>query len=349
MPEGIFITDRTTIETDWTCGMKRWWYKHALGTGIVPVSEASYYRVGRDIHTLLQGVAEASDLDNLVVQLELGWRERVDEAQTLTLKEEITRAYGWAMAWAIYIEPGIRQRYETISLEHELVLQRDPLWLVTTPDRVLRDRDTHEIVVDDYKTTSGSMGWDAYWPYAIQVHIQLKAVEEELGQKPKYGRVRGLLKGFQRDGRLIHPYVWAWREPGQDYKPGLTPVPVWEYGSLGAWIRVLGSEVALNQFPLSMPIFCNDRLLDLLIERRIERETEVSNYLEIAKSTEMPLSTAQIIFEPRYSQCRPPGRERQCPYLACCHNATVSEDPLGSGLYVTRTPHHELEIVGVDD
>lgn len=41
--------------------------------------------------------------------------------------------------------------------------------------------------------------------------------------------------------------------------------------------------------------------------------------------------------------CRPFGKEHQCAYVGVCHRHSGWEDPIGSGRYVPRLPHHTPE------
>ena len=42
--------------------------------------------------------------------------------------------------------------------------------------------------------------------------------------------------------------------------------------------------------------------------------------------------------------CRPFGKEHQCEFVAVCHRHQGWDDPIGSGHYVPRLPHHEPEL-----
>ena len=340
------VTDRTSIETDWLCGMRYWWYKHAEGNGIVPAAEATELLEGRDIHADLADYAAGVPLEKLLADIE----EKVKQAAEVPDLELLYRRMGWLIAWDAWVEPRLRAEFpRNLMLEKELVLDRDPLWIATTPDRVVASN-SGLIVVDDYKTARSLYGWAEKWPYAIQCHIQLKAVEEELGKKVAYGRMRAIYKGDHRDGRLTHPYVWVWKDRGgaytPEYKTGLTRVPVWEYpGGIREWVKFCGEEIGLAQFPLSQPIFCNDRLLEDMIQARINREKAIKLGIERARTDP---AFRKLLFEQRFGQCRS-SKRYPCPYLSACHNATVNQNPLGSGEYVKRTPHHELELIELED
>ena len=269
-------------------------------------------------------------------------------------QEELCRRAGWVAANALYLEPATRTDYDTLMVEHELVLDRDVLWIATTPDRVLRRKMDGKIIIRDYKGVGGwgiSKGWLDSWPYAIQMNILIAAVGEELGEAVGFAQVVGLNKGQEKFGRLNHPYVWAWFSEKDGWVPqgegggrkDLTARPVWEYpDGILEWVKKLGPEVASAQFGFSPPIYLNERLLEDLVESRTRREREVKVFRSRAQAER---SVRVTHFEPRFSKCRP-AFGSPCPYLAACHNAVVNKDPLGSGEYVKRVPHHDMERIG---
>lgn len=339
----IYLTDRTTIETDWACGMKRWWYKEEAGGGIVPAKEAAYYEEGRQIHSDFERIVNGEDLESVISSIPFPWDE--DDPT----REKTQRRLGWLVAFSTYVWPWLSERFTVEAVEREIVLDRSPLWVACTPDLLLRERAaTHRLVNFDYKTVGMlGKGWVDYWPYAIQMHLSMVALEEELGEPIGYSQVIGVLKGQERGGKLRHPYVWAYRSAdGEKWQPEygsqLTLAPLWEYNpGLLQWVTQLGQGEAFSLFPFSRPITLNRRLVDQVIEQRIRREREVSCFRAEAQ---LNLDLRAQLFEPRYTQCSP-AIGSPCPYLAACHNATVNDDPLGSGLYIKRTPHHELEVL----
>jgi len=47
---------------------------------------------------------------------------------------------------------------------------------------------------------------------------------------------------------------------------------------------------------------------------------------------------------PRSWNCRPYGKEHQCEFVPICHRETSWQDPMASGRYQPRLPHHEPEL-----
>jgi hypothetical protein len=345
----ILLTDRTSIETDWLCGMKYWWYKKEGGTGVVPSSEADYFIIGRQIHEDFGLIAEGVDFRDVLSAI-----KPPDSTDQIEWELYLRRA-GWICAFGLYLWPKWKADYEMVKVEGELILDRSPLWVACTPDLVLRGTnkslDTYgKLVYKEYKSTKvKSPSWVAHWATAVQMHLGLLAVEEELNEKVAFGHIVGLDKGYEQKGRLHHPYVYAYVngdhwQPSYKYGWDVRPINEFEKG-IEAWVEQCGEDCGAAQFITSAPIFLDPRLIDSLIRRRIEREKEIREWTPLSQ---MSWKTREQHFEQRFSQCKP-AVGRECPYLAACHNKTVQDDVLGSGLYQPRTPHHEVEIVGVEE
>ncbi len=51
----------------------------------------------------------------------------------------------------------------------------------------------------------------------------------------------------------------------------------------------------------------------------------------------------RVLF-PQSWNCHPYGKDHPCPMKPICFNPTIGADPIGSGMYVPRRPHHQLEL-----
>lgn len=358
----IYLEDRSGAETDDQCGMKYWLNRKAgpAKIGIVPVKESLALTIGRESHYDLWNIAMREDisegaLKEIVADLTALLTE--DDRRDQKQMELLWRRLGWLVAFALYIEPEIRAKYETVQVEHELILDRDPLWVAVTPDRVLKNRLNGTLEYREYKTTIASnQKWMHSWFYAIQLHLGLAAVSEEIGEPVKFAQIMGLMKGYESsaDHRLTHPYVWAYfnhqkntweteyaKSRGNDW----IPMPVWEFeGGIVEWVKRLGPDIARQQFPHSPPVFLNERMLAEWVTRRTARQRTISCIEETCRHSE---TLRAIYFERRTRNCRPPFGD-PCDYLHACWNAEVDADPMRCGLYQVREPHHEVEIVGVE-
>ncbi len=337
-------TDRTSITTDQACGMARWWYKEEGGNGIVPAKAPAYFARGQEFHEDFADIADGVGVES-IVQRALATLPA--EFNQDTWEHTYLRA-GMSAAMAVFIEPETQRDYDTIKVEGELILDRDPLWIACTPDRNLIRKSDGRDIYREYKSLKRvSRGWVEHWPKAIQVHIGLMAWAEEHNHPPGIGQVMGITKGEWRDGRLRHPYVWAFKTKTgaitPEYAYGRDPIPVWEFaptpGELIAWVETCGPEVARGLFPFAEPVGLDARLVEWTVQARLKREAEVKAEKE---SCRVDLGWRAAVFEPRMERCVPVVGA-PCVYAAACHNREVNLDPLGSGLYVERTPHHEIE------
>lgn len=334
-PDGVILTDRTTIETDWNCQRSRYYYKEFNGHGIVPIIEADYYQIGRDLHRDLQQVCEGADLANILAPL----YERLGQATRLVEREVLTRRIGWVWAFATHWWPRLQEEWEVVQVEFEIVLDRFPLWVNVIPDLVLRHRVHGHLAYYEWKSVGMlTKEWVNYWPRAIQVHIGMMAIAEELGEEVKTGKVVGLTKGREYRGRLSHPFIYGYtNDDGRwftEHAHGRHPTGVWEYPEGPVeYLKLLSAEKCLDQFPTSAPIGLNARLVEECCQQRLLREQAIRAG-----------GSLDALFPMSFSRCRP-VIGGVCPYLEACHNATVNADPLGSGLYKPREPHHELEVL----
>lgn len=343
------IDSRSAAEVDDACGMRYWWNYQEDGIGIVPAKESDYLTIGRDIHEDLASIAEMPES-----ALNLGGIKELLSDLTAKLEvspdESLARRIGWAASFALYLEPRIRKEFTNVQTEAEIILDRDPYFLPIVPDRVLEHRQDKYLVYREYKSTiTANAKWIASWQFMPQIHLGITAIEEELEKAVKYGQVMGLLKGDRspKDGRLIHPFAWVYKKGpdwSADYKPGWDAAPAWEYpGGIIEWVKHLGEEYCLGQFPHSYPIFCNKRLVDDWVSRREARLWQVASAKIQAQND---WDHRVIYFEPRTKQCRPAFGE-ECPYIKQCWNAAYNENPTLGREMVPRVPHHETERIWV--
>lgn len=355
-----FLIDRSGAELDDQCGQAFWWNRLEGKRGIMPRAEAAALQVGREIHEDLATIAVGPDVspDGLHRWASALLSGMAGDEPSQQVLEFLYRRLGWVVAFALFVEPTIRETFENVLVEGELILDRSPLLVATTPDRILRHRQEGYLVYREYKSTiSAGPKWMDSWAYAPQLHTGMAAVSEEFGEPVRYAQVMGLLKGTPSytDGRLLHPFVWGyynektggWTSEYENAKSsGWRPMPVWEYPrGVVAWItEVVGREAALAVFPHTAPVFYNARLLEDWIRRRTHREQVIAAVKEECRSDP---ATRAIYFERRTRSCRPAFGDA-CPYRLACWNAVVEANPLASEDYIERVPHHEIELTGAE-
>lgn len=365
MTSPIYLTDRSAAEVDDRCGMEYWWNRIAEGGGVVRKTVPEALAVGAAVHEDMEVIATLEDIspaalasycDSLLVHLTE--EDRLDTKRM----ESLYRRLGWFVSWGLFKEPSIRAEWDTIAVETELILDRSPLWLQVKPDRLLRKKSDHNFVkYMEYKSArSCNSNWLESWKYSIQLHSSLKAIQEELGKSIQYAQIIGLQKGTvsSADGRLVHPYVYGYYNRSSNewehrYEKARTsvwePMPVWEFESkdgtaLVNWVTRCGQSVADTQFPSTPPIFLNEKILNEWVTRRTYRLRVIEEVKDECLTDE---SKRAIFFEKRTKNCRPAFGEA-CQYLPLCWNAFRGRNPLGTAEFIKRTPHHDLEEIGID-
>ena len=351
----IYLTNRTASITDDDCGRKWWLSQRVGGRGLVPKEEAFALMVGRETHEDLSAIGEMDDISPEAIQRAIDdILLLIDDAAKTHIKkmEMLYRRLGWLAAFALYMEPSIRAIYDTVSIEKELVLDRTPLWVAVTPDRILRHREKGYLVYREYKSTiSASQKWLDSWKMAIQIHSSMKAVEEEVGLPVAFTQVMGLMKGYEKEGKIRHPYVYGYRNRDNgdwthDYDRARGPswelTPVWDYpGGVVQWVQLCGEDIAFSQFPHTEPIFLNEEILNEWVERRARREEEIRR---VEESAHTDARTRAVYFPRKTHKCRPPFGD-SCPYLGLCWNATWEGREVEHPDFSQRIPHHDLELI----
>lgn len=194
-----------------------------------------------------------------------------------------------------------------------------------------------------YETHKGSGLWEQHCPL-IRAYRKLVGADYEYSPSLYYQKPQNA-SGWGRLGK------------------GWESFNVWEDQELGGvkgWIdRVarknpsrgfeLGSDVIGDSFIIPKPYFRNQRDIDSwkrqadALEGEIERGRVAVEELVNHKMFPLELDKAlDFYFPQRRKGCHHPV---DCEMLGVCYNSEIFNDPIGSGQYVYRTPHHigELE------
>lgn len=325
------ITDRSAIETLWKCPRRLYWSRFHDGQGIAPNWEEEALTDGIDFHDDFAFVTESdvprrteSPLPDAPQEMWERWARRV----------------GMEHAYRNFIFPSwILPHYDIVAVEKEMVLEREGIWLAFTPDLILRSRTDGRLVNIDFKSVGRvTREWAESWPYAIQLHFNALGIEEEYGEEVSHSLVIGIDKGYRKDGKMRHPYTWAYTDGNGhwqvEWKREWFLAPLWEknpadtLGEIREWVNNLGDTTAKELFPVSVPIVPDKKLAE-------EALSQVKRQLGALEGTEKEM------FSQSFSQCRP-SIGPACPFLRCCHHAEIGHDPIGSGLYKVRIPHHDV-------
>src|SRR6267142_6777627 len=141
------MTDVSKVETDQTCGMRFWMNNFEGGQGILNRDSIIPTLLDAEIHNDLRTLAEMENISPLAIQqvIDDTLLHLTDEDKLDVRKMELLyRRLGWFAAFACFIEPEIRVEYHTLTLDPVMVLDRDPLFVLSYPDRLLQRKGTGE-------------------------------------------------------------------------------------------------------------------------------------------------------------------------------------------------------------
>lgn len=358
------IFHRSGAVTDWHCPQKRFWNYEYLGRGINPPETQLELYLGTLIHDGVAAMAHGVPIDEIVAAGVMQLRAKMLEGRELdsdaqfVANEQCALAEGLLRGFHRNSWPGICAEYpEVVLCEKELTynyeINGQPLKFLSKPDLVRRDKNG-DLWVFEWKTTSSNKEeWIHQWETAVQVHAQIKTVEEALNEPVAGCIVQGFYKSYvSQYNRLESIFAYGYHHPGNppfekprwayEWKGGLKKAPVWTRdGGVRQWVAEMPPSLLATQFPQTPPIFVNERMVSQFFLEQGQRE------IEIRKARIVDPEDGHIYIDPEkmaalfphhFESCN--AWNRPCPYKRLCFGADV--DPLSIG-YQLRYSHHALE------
>jgi len=273
--------------------------------------------------------------------------------------------------------PGLLQEFVIEEVEHEIAVPLKPLpcahcggpyykdceycagtgerpliWM-SKPDMVLRRKRDQALFCLDLKS-SGQRHTPAdlekQFQHSTLVQAQMASVEYAF-EEPCIGFIYlGVYKGYRERKvnkslgykRQVSPLVYAYCDT--TLADGLSKPAIshdnWRTGppklladlphmSIRDYVLALPEPVKQAQFMLTdSPIGLDPH--------------KVQQWREEVWQEERRWVVPEAPFSHNDNHCFRYGVHRPCGYLACCYSENVKADPLGSGLYVPRVPHHDM-------
>lgn len=366
----LIFFDRTRRSVDGTCRRRRWWAFEYEGRGISPRARALYFDIGDIIHkALAQLLRQEAEQEETIRDAVEGFRGQV--AATLPaekLEEQCALIEGMLRGWCRAVLPRLLAEYNVLHVETEFPYRvRDgavPIEMGVTPDALLERKSDRTVWYREHKT-SGSLDarWFPQWPKAIQLHSTAHIVGERMGRPVEGVIVGGLYKGYENrkaGGRQESIWCYGYTRPGNtggpeilyEWKAGARKVPTWtQPGGVRGWVEQMPDPVVADQFAETPPIYLNAYLVERFFAQSAYRETEI----RMGRAQYYATSDASIregildtYFPQNFDACAPPIGA-PCPYGDCCFNPVIAGNPLATGLYVPRVPHHALDPVAQAD
>jgi hypothetical protein len=357
-PEDIFY-DRSRVSLDWKCRRARYWGNEYKGLGVVPMRRALYFDVGDVAHKGAAALAMGEDLEETCHDVVEGFRHQTRlTLEGEKLEEQACLVEGMLRGLHRQVLPGLLAEHTPLLVENEFLHRHDGCVQGVKPDLLTERQADRTIWYWEWKTT-GSVGesWANQWPKAIQLHTTALAAGQHLGREVRGVIVQGIYKGYVKEGKQTSIFCYGYTRPGNlggaetlyEWKPGARRVPVWQMpGGIKAWIDNMPAEVLANQFVQAPPVFLQTRLVAAYQRQTAMREKEIvraGGFLDGA-----PDEDRQILldrhFPQNFNECAP-AIGAPCAWADCCFNPHVAEDPIASGIYNWREPHHSTDAKGL--
>jgi hypothetical protein len=353
----LVVVDRTRIEADWKCPRKRYWLTEYKGHGIVPARAAPALNLGIVVH---EGLEVLTDQDG-GIQAACEYIEQLEAWPLLTTEQQqLCRSLLWGFGKVVW--PDWLQHFDKVAVEQELEMEHQGVVYMMRPDLLLREKTTGDLWYPDFKTYAAAWG-NRKWMHALQQQLTVLACEKATGERMAGAWVQGLYKGSMRNGKLYHPLMYGYRKHGSPglyptqysikRKPGFERFPTTEFQGTAAipttgiegwieWLNVTDSSVVAGCFPRTQPIFVNHEMMQDFLRQRGEREKIIASFAErVREGVCTEQEGLDSIFPQNFSECE--AQWGACPYLECCWNKQVRKDPVRSGMYTSRVPHHKME------
>lgn len=278
------FTDRSRVDLDWTCRRARYHAYEWEGIGLAPMQKPK---------ELLFGGLIADELAK--IKLGQKWSTEAFSGEDKALAEGLLTGYE-TIVW-----PRWMQHYDLVSVEQECPIHfsaagdcsaLDNPWLTynARPDTVVRRKSDKTLWYGPEDKTTGYL--DSLLAYAqnVQLHATGACIERHYsGERVVGAMVQGLYKGFEKEGRLYHPLVYAYCKEG---RAGIIPDQwsvkwqrAWDRtavalypGGVRGWIKKLTGEDLAGIFPNSEPVTIKRPFVEDYFRQVVIREQEIQQW-----------------------------------------------------------------------
>jgi hypothetical protein len=365
------LLDRSRIVARQECPRLRYLNYHYGGTGLERVQMALPLVNGIFIHEALSRVLLGQDVDAVIAEVIAAYRAEVAErgVQAVELnkhfvEEQCALVAGLVKGWVLTRRDAILEEYEIVAVEEEVKWELAPgLIQMLRCDGILRRKDDGLLFILEFKTVSyPGYEWSQQWENNIQLMSYTLAVSEVFGEPCGGVIIEGLVKGTRRietaqsspwTGLKIQssPFCYGYKnaateEVSFEWQRGKNweKTTSWDYD--GDWIAEMqNAGILANQF-ISLPPICPLPQQTARWRRQtIAAETRYAMSLRELEGIVDESVREQLMdfhFPQHDNACRRYGGS--CAFMEFCFNDVVAEDPLASGLYQARVPHHTTEL-----
>ncbi len=305
-----------------------------------------------------------------------------DETSTFTIKEQAHLIEALCWGWVRLMLPMVLENFEILDVEREELKELTNVTQMSKPDFIARDKRSGKVEIHDFKTTgSMSPNWRKSFRNSVQMSIGAGVVSERLGEEVINFRIHGLAKGGRRKftrhdneteeaRNFSHLCYVQYNAPEPPMQPRpeylckgywYDKTPVWELdfpdkpagiSNAEHWANTIPLEDLVKMYEMVGPYPCDPYMeKQYYIGMEAEEQRWINRLWELPLDADWPSDKFQDaitnIFARSY-QCESYFGE-QCPYKRLCLRRPGWEDPVGSGYYKHRRPHHADEIEQMEE
>lgn len=368
--------DRSRIQAYRNCPRLRFLNYHWEGTGLERVRLGLPLINGSFVHSVLAQVLAGTTLDSALSTARAAYTTDIEsrgvyaEVDTdFLISEQLAMLEGISRAWIRVCLPTLRADYDVIAIEQE---QQWPVGAdlvdMVRCDGILRRKADGLLFILEFKTVADISGdWVKSWQHNSQVLANTLAVEHAYQESVEGVLLIGLSKGrrlldrgttspFYGRKTQNSPFCYGYRatvkstgEPIYEtsWSRNAQKVAIWEEMPIEEWLTHFTDEDLAALF-VTVPLAPVRREQERWQRQTVAQETAIAEALTFYKSVpdaEKALALDSL-FPMNDDHCyRYFGSP--CSFEDLCFNAQVESDPLGSGIYQKRTPHHTTELEAV--
>lgn len=365
--------DRSRIVTYQDCPRRRWWNYHFEGKGIERRQTALPLVTGIAVHQALEGLLKGGDPEAVIKEAVGSYRLAVAARglqHGIKPEEWFRKEQCWMLecvmrAWHRHRLPKILDEYEILDIEKEFVNPTlHPLIDHNIRlDATMRNKETGGIEILEFKTASFASGdWQAQWERNVQILANTQGLEVIYGERCEGVKIEGLVIGQRKvddgknslfQGKKIRytPYCYAWRSEDQfgntvydrEYRAGKAwkKVAIYDEPDMTPekWVADF-TDKELDQLFVPVPsIRPVPREMQRWKRQTVAQELKIWEGVQAFEGTVNPELVLDTYFPQHIGSCKKYGSA--CPFEDACFDEGIGEDPIGSGLYQERNPHHE--------
>jgi hypothetical protein len=275
------------------------------------------------------------------------------------LKRQEALAEALCRGWAKVRLPKIKEIYDIECIEEEWNIPMDgDLTFMTRIDGILTRKSDGERKAIEFKTTGTNQPKHIEaFRYSTQTLTHIWSINRVLKHDVSSVLMEFLYKGRKYQGEIYNPMIRGYKKVGippidsTEYsydsdvarKKGWEPFYVWEDIGVKAWMEQIPLEVVESHF-FGLEVFKNDEEIEQWkrqtyyeVKRIDEGLKELETDSEVVRKRVM-----DSVFPARMDEdCYDNKYRRSCSYLDICYKQI--DDPLGSGKFIVREPHHPQE------